>query len=97
MVKHIVFWTLKDEYRADAEKIARELRGRFEQMLGQAEGMTAVEVGANYNGGGYDLALYAEFTDREAQDAYQVFPAHLEVKKYVHSLVCARECVDYEL
>lgn len=97
MVKHIVFWKLKDEYQADAEKIAQELREHFQRMLGQADGMLAIEVGPNYNGGNFDLALYAEFTTKEAQDAYQVFPPHMEMKKRVHELVCARECIDYEL
>ncbi|NLJ31378.1 MAG: Dabb family protein [Clostridiales bacterium] len=97
MVKHIVMWTLKDEQKANAEKIAGELQGKFKSLLGVVEGLTAIEIGQNYNGGNYDIVLYCEFTNRETQDAYQNHPAHVAIKGRVHELTCARECVDYEI
>lgn len=97
MVKHIVIWTLKEEYKKDADNIVSELQGKFKSLLGVVDGLTAIEVGMNYNGGKFDLVLYCEFTNKKTQDEYQNHPAHVAIKGRVHELVCARECVDYEI
>lgn len=97
MVKHIVMWTLKEEEKANTEKIVEELQGKFKTLLGTVDGLTAIEVGRNYNGGKFDIVLYCEFTGKAAQDAYQDHPTHVVIKSRVHELVCARECVDYEI
>jgi hypothetical protein len=97
MVKHIVLWKLTDEAKKDADKIVADLNKRFKALLGVIDGLTAIEVGENYNGGKFDLMLYCEFSTREAQDNYQTHAAHVKVKESIHPLVCDRECVDYEI
>ncbi len=97
MVKHIVLWQLTDESKKNADKIVADLNKRFKALVGVVDGLTAIEVGHNYNGGKFDLMLYCEFTTREAQDKYQTHPAHVAIKESVHSLVCGRECIDYEI
>lgn len=98
MVKHIVLWTLKDDVKKDADKIIADLQQRFHALLGIVDGLTAIEVGRNYNQGSkFDLALYCEFTTKEAQAQYQTHPAHVAIKEIVHDLVYGRECVDYEI
>ncbi len=97
MVKHIVLWTLKDEVKKDSNQIVADLQKRFKALLGVVDGLTAIEVGRNYNGGKFDLVLYCEFTTKETQDQYQNHPAHIAIKTTVHELVCGRECVDYEI
>lgn len=97
MVKHIVFWTLADQEKKHASEHAEMLRGKFKALLGVVDGLEAIEVGANYNGGDFDLALDCTFSSREAEAAYQNHPGHLEIKKIVHSLVAGRACVDYEI
>ena len=97
MIKHIVLWTLTDEAKNDSDKIIIDLNKRFKALLGIVDGLTAIEVGHNYNGGKFDLALYCEFTTREAQDHYQTHPAHIAIKESVHKLVCGRDCIDYEV
>lgn len=97
MVKHIVLWSLKEEEKNNEEKIIADLQSRFKALLGVVDGLTAIEVGANYNGGKFDIVLYCEFTTKEAQDAYQTHPAHVAIKNDVHNLVFGRECVDYEI
>ncbi len=97
MVKHIVLWTLTDEAKKDGERIVTDLNKRFKALVGVVDGLTAIEVGQNYNGGKFDLALYCEFTTREAQDKYQTHPAHIAIKEIVHTLVCGRDCIDYEI
>ncbi|MBD7911384.1 MULTISPECIES: Dabb family protein [Clostridium] len=96
MVKHIVLWKLNDEGKKDgATKVVTLLQGKFKALLGVVDGLKAIEVGENYNGGEYDMTLYCEFESKEAQDNYQTHPAHLEIKKVVHTFVDGRACVDY--
>lgn len=97
MVKHIVLWKLTDEAKKDIEMITADLNKRFKALLGVVDGLTAIEVGQNYNGDKFDIMLYCEFTTREAQDKYQTHAAHVAIKEIVHPLVCGRECVDYEI
>jgi hypothetical protein len=97
MIKHIVLWTLTDEAKKDGSKIITDLNKRFTALIGVVNGLTAIEVGQNYNGGRFDLALYCEFTTKDAQEKYQTHPAHLAIKETVHQLVCGRECIDYEI
>lgn len=96
MIKHIVLWTLAEDAKKDKEHIAADLQTKFKALLGVIEGLTAIEIGQNYNGGKFDLVLYCEFTSKEMQDQYQKHPAHLSIQAIVHTLMCGRECVDYE-
>lgn len=97
MVKHLVLWSLKEEEKKNRKQIVSDLNRRFKALLGVVDGLTAIEVGENYNGGKFDLVLYCEFTTKAAQDAYQTHPAHIAIKTDVHDLVYGRECVDYEI
>ncbi|HEX2985454.1 MAG TPA: Dabb family protein [Caproiciproducens sp.] len=97
MVKHLVLWSLTEGAKKDGDKIIADLNRRFKALLGVVDGLTAIEVGKNYNGGKFDLVLYCEFTSKEAQEKYQTHPAHIAIKNDVHTLVSGRECVDYEI
>lgn len=97
MVKHIVCWKLKKEAKERQAALAADLGARFHALLGVVDGLTAIELGENYNGGEYDLALLCEFVSREAEQVYQSHPAHLAIKAIVHENVCGRAAVDYEL
>lgn len=97
MVKHIVYWKLKEEAKARQEALVADLSARFHALLGVVDGLTAIELGQNYNGGEFDLALLCEFTTREAEKGYQSHPAHLAIKEIVQQNICDRAAVDYEL
>ena len=93
MVKHIIFWNLKEPERQ--QEVARLLRPKFDALLGVVDGLLAVEVGTPAFGA--DLVLYSEFGSFEALDGYQDHPDHLAIKAIVQSLVCGRTCCDYEI
>lgn len=97
MVKHIVMWTLNADKKSESGKITAELGKKFKALIGVVDGLSAIELGQNYNGGNFDIVLNCTFTSREAAKAYQTHPAHVAIKNIIHTLVCARECVDYEL
>lgn len=96
MVRHIVMWTLRPEEKENIAKIAEDLGTRFRALVGVVDGLQSVEFGKNYNGGKLDLVLNCVFVSRAAEKGYQNHPAHVAIKSTVHTLVCARECVDYE-
>ena len=95
MVRHIVLFKIKPEFKAEIPQLVQALYG----MLGRVEGLTALESGADFLGSerSYDLALVATFVDREALEAYQTHPAHLPVKKRMHEVREASVACDFEL
>ena len=98
MIKHIVLWELKEEAKGEKlEDTINLLQGKFKALIGVIDGLTAIELGINYNGGKFDVALYCEFTSKEAEKGYQGHPEHLKIKAIVQSLVCDRASIDYEI
>ena len=95
MIKHIVFWQIKDDLQKQIvmPKIKEMLTG----LVGKIDGLISAEVGFNYNGGEYDIALYSVFENKEALAIYADHPEHLIVKKYVHEVIKGRTAVDYEI
>lgn len=94
MVKHIVFWNVRDD--ADKQNNMKEMKKRLTSLVGKVDGLISAEVGFNFNPKGYDLALYSVFMDKDALDGYQVHPEHLKVKEFVHSVITDRCVVDFE-
>ncbi len=98
MIKHIVFWNLKDtaEGRSKQEN-ALLIKQGLEGLVGRIDGLLKAEVGIGLDADGYDLCLYSEFSSKEALDAYQVHPEHDKVRKFVRSVNTARAVCDYEV
>ena len=89
MVKHIIIWTLKNEF-SDAEKreAAQKIKSGLEGLSGKIPGMTEVKVNI-------DL-LTSSSGDVMLDTTYQVNPDHVAVAAYVRSVVSDRKCVDFE-
>ncbi|HAN44635.1 MAG TPA: stress responsive protein [Ruminococcaceae bacterium] len=97
MIKHIVFWNLKDEAEGGTKlENGRIIKQRLEALVGVVDGLLKAEVGFNYNPHGYDLCLYSEFATKEAQEAYQEHPEHLKVREFVRKVITERAVVDFE-
>lgn len=94
MIRHIVMFKIKDEYKDEIPQLVENFRG----MKGRIEGMLDLEAGADILGSArsYDLALMTLFANRAAFDAYQTHPVHLPVKKRMHEVRCASVACDYE-
>ena len=100
MIKHIVFWRLKDSAHGnDKATNAALIKQKLEGLRGQVPGLLAIEVGIDFAGSGSssDLALYCEFSSREALDAYQNHPLHKAVVPFVAEAQNERRMVDYEV
>jgi hypothetical protein len=100
MVKHIVLWKLKETAHGQpAAENARVIKQKLECLSGQIPGLIRIEVGIDFAGGGdaSTLALYSEFTNREALAAYQDHPAHKAVLPFIAEARSERRVVDYEI
>ncbi len=98
MVKHIVFWTLKPSADGrSAEGNALEMKRRLETLNGGIPELIRLEVGidSSRTDASADVALYSEFVDQAALDAYHVNPEHLAVAGFVGEIRDSRTVVDY--
>ena len=74
MVKHIVFWRLKDSAHGnDRATNARLIKHRLEGLRGRVPGLLSIEVGVDFVAAeaSSHLALYCEFVDKDALAAYR--------------------------
>jgi stress responsive alpha/beta barrel protein len=100
MVKHIVFWKLKDSANGRTrEGNAAFIKSSLEGLLGVIPGLLHIEVGVDFSGteSSAHLALYSEFESRDALDAYQRHPAHKAVMPFIFEARSERRIVDYEV
>lgn len=98
MVKHIVFWKLKDqaEGKTKAEN-AQLIKEKLEALDGQIDGLISIEVGINFVEGNFDIALYSELATKETLDVYQNHPKHQALLPFIRSVIEDRKAVDYEI
>lgn len=100
MVKHIIVWSLKDEY-SDAEKteIKKGIKDGLEGLKGKVPGIIDITVqteGLESSSG--DLMLDSTFESVEALNGYTVHPAHVEVATTkVRPFVKIRSSFDYQV
>ena len=100
MIKHIVFWTLKDN-AAGKSKIenAAELKRVLEGLGDKINVIDKIEVGINVNDSeaAFDVALYSVFDSLDALETYQKHPEHQKVVSFVNEIREKRAVVDYEI
>ena len=92
MVKHIVFYTLRED--CDKAAAIAEIRAGLEPLAGQIPGLSCMQIRPVCKGG-YDYALYSELDSMEALAAYQQDPRHLAVKPIVHGYISGRVSADF--
>ena len=99
MVRHMIIWTLKDEY-SDSEKaeIRKGIKQGLEGLHGKIPGLVRIQVLtdglASSNG---DLMLDSLFEDEQALKAYSGNPLHVAVANgKVRPYTKIRSCFDYE-
>ncbi|NQX49827.1 Dabb family protein [Paenibacillus tritici] len=95
MIKHIVFFKLKDrspEQVAETVAVLRNMEGRIPQLL-------SIEVGADliHSERSFDIALVTVVASMEDLQAYQVHPAHKEVIAHINEVKELSVAVDYEI
>ncbi|MBR5357798.1 MAG: Dabb family protein [Clostridiales bacterium] len=98
MVRHVIVWTLKDEY-SDSEKaeIKAGIKSGLEGLLDKIPGLVEIKVyteGLESSSG--DAMLDSVFESAEALKEYSSNPAHVEVATTkVRPFVKVRSSYDY--
>lgn len=99
MLKHIVFWKLKDHAEGnDRQTNARKMKALLDACANLVPGILKFEVALAQPGleATYDVVLYAEFESKAVLDAYQTHPEHAALKPFFGAVREARQCMDYE-
>lgn len=98
MIRHIVFWKLKENAEGNSKgKNALLMKEKLESLNGKIEGLLSAQVNRNYNPSGYDVCLVSTFTSKQALDFYQSHPLHVAVKSFVGSVTEDRAVTDCEI
>ncbi|MBR5419845.1 MAG: Dabb family protein [Lachnospiraceae bacterium] len=99
MVRHVILWTLKDEYSgAEIDQIKTGIKEGLEGLKGQIPGLIEIKVNTTpLPSSNCDLMLDSSFEDEAALKGYSVHPAHVEVATTkVRPYTSGRVCMDFE-
>lgn len=99
MVKHIILWSLKDEFSTEEkETIKSEIKEGLEGLVGKIPGLLDVKVNINpLPSSNADLMLDSSFENEEALKNYATHPEHVKVADgKVRPFTKTRSCLDFE-
>ena len=99
MIRHIVFWKLRDDVTGQARTdVLRQIKDGFEAMQGQIPGLLQIQIGIPFSDGAEsaDVALYSEFESRAALDGYATHPLHQAMVTIVREVRVERRVADFE-
>lgn len=101
MVKHIILWTLKEEF-SDAQKaeIKRGIKEGLEGLAGKVTGLVDIKVhiDGRLASSNADVMLDSTLESAEALKGYAVHPAHVQVADTkVRPFTKQRSCLDFEI
>ena len=100
MVRHVIVWTLKDEYSdSEKEQIKAGIKEGLEGLQGKIPGLVEIKVNtdklASSSG---DAMLDSLFENEEARKNYSSNPLHVEAANTkVRPYVKIRSSFDYEV
>jgi hypothetical protein len=100
MVKHVILWTLKEEFSAEEKaQIKAGIKEGLEGLEGKIPGLLEIRVQAEgLPSSTADLMLDSTFVDEEALKNYSGHPEHLAVANgRVRPYTASRACLDYEV
>lgn len=100
MVKHIILWTLKDEFsKEEKEKIKAGMKEGLEGLAGQIPGLLDISVRTSgFSSSTAEVMLDSTFESAEALKGYSTHPKHVEVADgKVRPYTATRACMDFEL
>ena len=98
MVKHVILWTLKDEFTAEQkETIKADIKKGLEGLAGKIPGLLDICVNTEgLKSSTADLMLDASFESAEALKGYAVHPEHVAAADTkVRPYTATRACLDY--
>lgn len=100
MIKHVILWTLKNEYSEEEKaQIKRGIKQNLEGLSGKIPGLLEIKVNTDgLASSNADLMLDSSFENVEALKNYAVHPEHVHVADtYVSPFTATRSCLDFEI
>lgn len=100
MVKHIILWTLKDEYSVEQKNdIKKGIKEGLEGLAGRIPGLVDIKVNTEgLASSNADLMLDSTFEDEQSLKAYAVHSEHVAVAdEKVRPYTAVRSCMDFEV
>ncbi len=97
MVKHVILWTLKEEFNTG--KIKSEMKEPLEGLVGVVPGLITMNIAINpLASSNADVMLYSELESEEALKGYAIHPEHVRVADtYVRPFTKTRAVMDFEV
>lgn len=99
MVRHMIIWTLKDEFSGEEKaRIKAGIKEGLESLHGKIPGMVRIQVMTEgLASSNTDLMLDTLFEDEAALKGYSVHPLHVAVaNEKVRPFTKIRSCFDFE-
>lgn len=96
MVKHIILWNLKEEFKTD--EVKEGIKKGLEGLMGVVPGLLEIKVIIDpLETSNSDVMLYSVFEDFESLKGYAVHPQHVYVADtFVRPYTKSRCCMDFE-
>lgn len=96
MVKHIILWTLKEEFKSEEIKLG--VKANLEALKGKIPGLLEIEViTSKLPSSTADMMLYSVFESEDALKNYAKHPEHVYVAdNFVRPFTQSRSCLDFE-
>ncbi len=97
MVKHIILWTLKEEFNND--EIKAEMKSALEGLVGAVPGLLTMQVEIHpLPSSNADVMLYSELENVAALKGYADHPVHVQVANTkVRPFTKTRNVIDFEV
>jgi len=95
MVKHIILWSLKEEF--NTVEIKKDMKESLEALKGVVPGLLEIKVQIEkLPSSNVDVMLYSVLESEEALKGYAVHPAHVEAADTkVRPFTATRSCIDF--
>ncbi len=94
MVKHIVFFNIKEENK---EENAKAIKQKLETLKNKIPFIVELEIGINEVTGerAWDISLYSAFDNMDDLNSYRVHPEHVKVVEFIAKFKTNAASVDY--
>ena len=100
MVKHVILWTLKEEFSAEEKAdIKKNIKEGLEGLKGKIPGLLEIKVYTDaLESSNTDLMLDSTLESVEALKSYATHPDHVFVADtMVRPYTAVRSCLDFEI
>lgn len=101
MIRHVILWTLKEEFsKEQKESIKADIKRELEALKDKIPGLIDIKVYTNglASSKNADLMLDSSFESEDTLKGYAIHPDHVAAADgYVRPYTATRSCLDFEV